>query len=110
MPPSEHSTFNSMVLRTGPFDGSRDGTASTGRLCTTHSGDRELAFLGYPFERLGRALDAILAIVAIDRQQPDHFISAAGGRTGHVAGSKIDSLSNGVLMLQRPLHLARLSA
>src|SRR5690242_20214942 len=79
-------------------------------LHTNDSGNRELAFLGDPFESFGRAFDAILAVVAIGRQQPDDLIGAAGGRTGNIAGSKIDSLSNGVLMLQRPLHYARTPA
>ena len=99
-----------MVLRTGPFDGDRGGTPSAGCLRTTVSGNRELAFLGYPFESFGRAFDTILTVVAIGREQPDHLIGAAGGRTGNVAGSKINSLSNGVLMLQRPLHYARTPA
>src|SRR5437588_12340083 len=98
-----------MVLRTGPFDGDRSGTTSTGCQHTTLSGNRELAFLGDPFESFGRVFDAILTIVAVGRQQTDHLVGAAGGRTGNVAGSKIDSLSNGVLMLQRPPHHARLS-
>ena len=80
------------------------------RLRATLSGESELAFLRDPFESFGRAFDTILTIVAICRKQPDHLISAAGGRTGNVAGSKINSLSNGVLMLQRPLHHARRSA
>src|SRR5947199_10846555 len=99
-----------MVLRTGPFDGDRSGSPSTGFLHTTVSGNRELAFLGDPFESSGRAFDTILTVVAIGREQPDHLIGAAGGRAGNVAGSKIDSLSNGVLMLQRPLHHARTPA
>src|SRR3954463_11241855 len=99
-----------MVLRTGPFDDDRSGTSSADCLHTTVSGDRELAFLGDPFESFGRAFDTILTIIAICREQPDHLIGAAGGRTGNVAGSKIDSLSNGVLMLQRPLHHARTPA
>jgi hypothetical protein len=77
---------------------------SAGCQRTTNSGNRELAFLGDPFECLSRAFNAILTIVAIGRQQPDHLIGAGGGRTGNIAGSKIDSLSNGVLVLQRPLH------
>src|SRR5205814_6395597 len=95
------------VLRTGPFDGERYGTASTAGLRTALSGDRELAFLGNAFEGFGRAFDAILAIVTVSRKQPDHLVGAAGGRSGNIAGSKIDSLSNGVLVLQHPLHHAR---
>src|ERR1700676_2963874 len=68
------------------------------------SGDVELTFLGDPFESLGRAFDPILAVIAIGRQQPDHLIGAAGGRTGDIAGSEIDGLSNGEFVLQRPLH------
>src|SRR2546430_15032604 len=94
----------------GLLTATQSGTPSAGYLHTTVSGNRELAFLGDPFESFGRAFDAILAVVAIGRQQPDHLIGAAGGRAGNVAGSKIDSLSNGVLMLQRPLHYARTPA
>src|SRR4249919_1450698 len=97
-------TCRRMFPRTGPFDGERNGTASTACLHTTLSGDCELAFLGDPFEGLGRAFDAILTIVTVDRKQAEHLVGAAGGRSGNVAGSKIDSLSNGVLVLQRPLH------
>src|ERR1700760_749225 len=74
------------------------------------SGNSELAFLRYPLESLGRAFDAILAVVAFGRKQPDHLIGAGGGRTGHVAGREIDSLSNGEFVLQRPLHHARTPA
>src|SRR5262245_50171933 len=68
------------------------------------SGKGELAFLGHPLEGFARALDAILAIVAFGRQQTDHLVGAAGGRTRHIACSEIDSRSNRVLVLQRPLH------
>src|SRR6201996_725706 len=74
------------------------------------SGDGELAFLCHPLEGLGRALDAILAVVAFGREQPDHLIGATGSRARHVAGSEIDSLSNGEFVLQRPLHHARTPA
>src|SRR6266480_7995840 len=74
------------------------------------SGNVELTFLGHPFESLGRVLDPILAIIAVGRKQPDHFIGAAGGRTRDVARSKIDSLSDGKFVLQRPLHHARTPA
>src|SRR3954465_12182054 len=79
---------------------------TAGRLHTTVSGNRELAFLGDPFESFGRAFDTILTIVAICRKQPDHLIGAAGGRTGNVTGSKIDSLSNGVITHPDPLRWA----
>ena len=67
------------------------------------SGDVELTFLGYPFESLGRIFNSILTVITVGRKQPDHLISAAGGRTGDIAGSKIDSFSNGIFVLQRPL-------
>ena len=73
------------------------------------SGDVELTFLGYPFESLGRIFNSILTVITIGRKQPDHLISAAGGRTGDIAGSKIDSFSNGIFVLQRPLHHAKAS-
>src|SRR5260221_4244597 len=98
-----------MLLRTGPFHGERrNGTASAASLHTTlsgdrarlrrpqaaqetasGSGDRELAFLGNPFEGFGRAFDPILAIVTIGRKQADHLIVAPGGRSCNVAGSNI---------------------
>ena len=71
------------------------------------SGDVELTFLGYPFESLGRIFNSILTVITVGRKQPDHLISAAGGRTGDIAGSKIDSFSNGIFVLQRPLHHAK---
>ena len=67
------------------------------------SGDVELTFLGYPFESLGRIFNSILTVITVGRKQPDHLISATGGRTGDIAGSKIDSFSNGIFVLQRPL-------
>ena len=79
-------------------------TASAAPETALGSGDGELAFLGDPFEGFGRTFDAVLAVVTVGRKQPDHLVGATGGRSGNVTGSKIDSLSNGVLMLQRPLH------
>src|SRR5438270_12706018 len=72
------------------------------------SGNGELAFLGHPFESFGRALDPVLAVIAVGRQQTDHLVGAAGGRTGNIAGSKIHSLSNAEFVLQRPLHHAKM--
>src|ERR1700743_1421398 len=66
------------------------------------SGKRELTFFRHAFERLGRALNSVLAIIAVGRQQTDHFVGAAGGRTGNVARGKIHSRSNAEFMLQRP--------
>src|SRR3954452_17925559 len=63
----------------------------------------ELAFLGHPLESVSRVFDPILTVVAIGRKQPDHLVSPARGRTGHVAGRKIDALTNVVFMLQRLL-------
>src|SRR5258705_11394909 len=67
------------------------------------SGNVELTFLGHALESLGRALDPVLAVIPVGRKQPDHLVGAAGGRTRDVAGSKIDSLSNGEFVLQRLL-------
>src|SRR5713101_8009422 len=66
-------------------------------------GNRELTFLGNPFESFGRAFDPILAVVAVGRKQADHLIGAAGGRTRDIAGSKVNGLSNGEFVLQRLL-------
>jgi len=70
----------------------------------TISGNGELTFLRHPLESLGRVFDPILAVIAIGRQQPDHLIGAAGGRTRDIAGSKVDGFSNGEFVWQRPLR------
>ncbi len=66
-------------------------------------GNVELTFLGYPLESLGRAFDPVLAVIPVGREEPDHLIGAAGGRTRDIAGSKINGLSNGEFVLQRLL-------
>src|SRR6266851_438199 len=104
---SPHSASRRMFLRTGPFDG---GRTRIRRLSAYLSGNVELAFLGHPFKSLGRVFDTVLAVIAIGRKQPDDLIGSAGGRTRDIAGSKIDSLSNGEFVLQRPLHHAKTSA
>src|SRR6202521_6372563 len=104
-----------MLPRSGPFDGGQSGKPASPQplspVCnssgTATSVNVELTFLGHPFESLGRALDPILAVIAVGREQSDHLIGAAGGRTGDIAGSKIDSLSNAEFVLQRPLHHAK---
>jgi hypothetical protein len=68
------------------------------------SGERELTFLGDPFEGLGRALDPVLAVVAFRRQQADDFVRAAGSRARNVAGREQYARSNGEFVLQHPLH------
>src|SRR4030088_982259 len=98
-----HSAPRRMFLRRGRFDGRRNGTILG---CAT-SGDGQLTFLGHPFEGLGRTFDPVLAVIAVGREQPDHLIGAAGGRTRHIAGGKIDSLSNVESVLQHPLHRKR---
>ena len=95
-----------MILRTRPFDGGRIGSPFHPS-SRTFSGNGELTFLGNAFERLDRAFDPVLAVIAVGRKQPDHLIGAARGRTCDIAGRKIDSLTNVVFMLQRPLHHAK---
>src|SRR5437879_13583484 len=90
-----------MVPRTGLLDGRRAESVPPGH-ARCFSGNVELTFLGHPFESLGRAFDPILAVIAIGRKQPDHLIGAAGGRTRDIAGSKMDSISYGGWVLQRP--------
>src|SRR5260370_8907461 len=107
--PSPPSASRSMVLRTGPFRGGRRGTRFVfPRALTVRSrylsADVELTFLGHPFEGFSRALDPVLAVVAVGRKQANHLIGAAGGRTRDIAGSKINGLSNGEFVLQHPLH------
>src|ERR1700688_3665717 len=96
------------VLTADATEPASPGYAQSCRKCRFQerslSGNVELTFLGHPFERLGRALDPILAVVAVGRKQPDHLIGAAGGRTGDIAGGEIDGLPNGIFVLQRPLH------
>ena len=69
--------------------------------------DSELAFLGDPFKSLSRALNPILAIVALGRKLPDDLIGTGGGRTRNIARSKVHGRSNREFVLQRPLHHAR---
>src|SRR5690349_3147368 len=71
---------------------------------SVRSGDGELAFLGNPPDRLSRALDTVLAIIAFRGKLTDHLIGAAGSRPRNVAGSKVDRRSYGKFVLQRPLH------
>src|SRR6202790_4225731 len=99
-----------MVLRTGPFDGGRKWNPLHPAPRSISLGNVELTFLGHPLESLGRAFDPVLAVIAVGRKQPDHLIGAAGSRTRDIAGSKIDSLSNGEFVLQRLLHHAKTSA
>jgi hypothetical protein len=74
------------------------------------SGKVKLAFLGHPFESLSRALDSILAVIAVGRKQADDFVSTTRGWTCDIARSEIDGLSNGKLVLQHPLHHAKTPA
>src|SRR5271169_4629534 len=101
--PALGNQFAKMLLRIGPFGGAPSEPASSGHPPNA-SGDGELAFLGHPLESFGRAFDPVLAVVAIGRQQTDHLVGATGGRSGNIAGSKIDCLSNAEFVLQRPLH------
>src|ERR1700704_3783517 len=96
-----HSTCAEYFRERGDLTASEGGTAQPGH-ARKSSGDVELTFLGDPFECLGRVFDPELAVIAIGRKQTDHLIGAAGGRTGDIAGSEIDGLSNGELVLQRP--------
>src|SRR5258708_7836914 len=110
--PCPASACRSMLLRTGPFRGGRRGTRFVfPRALTVRSrylsADVELTFLGHPFEGFSRALDPVLAVVAVGRKQANHLIGAAGGRTRDIAGRKINRLSNGGFGLQHPLHDAK---
>jgi hypothetical protein len=105
------SSVNSLFLRTGPFNDTAEtqnrfqSDASDQEIA--RSGNRELTFLGYSFERLGRALDPVLTVISVGRKQTDHLIGSARGRTCDIAGGKVDGLSNPVFMTQRPLHHAK---
>src|SRR5262249_44297500 len=67
-------------------------------------GNGELAFLCDPLKSLAGALDPVLTIVALRREQADHLVGTTCGRTRDVARSKIDRRPNRKLVLQRPLH------
>src|SRR5262245_35988621 len=54
----------------------------------------ELTFLGDPLECLAGALDAILIIIPVRRQQLDDLIAAAGTGPTHRARGEIDGLSD----------------
>jgi hypothetical protein len=89
----------------------RAATSGTARLSPRQlSGNVKLAFLRHPLESFGGVFDPVLTVVTVGRKQPDDLIGAAGGRAGHVACGKIDSLTNVVLVFQRPLHHAKTSA
>ena len=94
-----------MLPRNWPFNGgsNQNRFIAIGRI----SGNCELAFLGNAFERFGGVLDPILAVVTVGRKQADHLVGSARSRTCDIAGGKIDSLSNAIFMLQRPLHHAK---
>lgn len=64
--------------------------------------DGELAFLRHALEGFRRTFDSILAVVAVCRQLPDHFVGSTRSRTGHVACREIDGLSDDVFVLQHP--------
>src|SRR5260370_36837899 len=52
------------------------------------SADVELTFLGHPFEGFSRALDPVLAVVAVGRKQANDLIGAAGAPPPNLAGVK----------------------
>jgi hypothetical protein len=54
----------------------------------------ELTLFGDAFKRLARVLDAVLIIVAIGRQQFDHFVASAGGGPPNGARGEVDGLSH----------------
>src|ERR1019366_3183097 len=105
MPVLLHSAFRAFaewfcergVLTAGAMKSPYPPGAQDLRKCRAH-------FPWPPVQSLGRAFDAILAVVAIGRKQADHLIGAAGGRTRDIAGGEIDGLTNVVFVLQRPLH------
>src|ERR1700738_1235605 len=110
MPNPSHLACTEWICERGLLTAGANGTRFTGSFARNLLGKVELAFLGHAFESLGRAFDPILAVVAVGWKQPDHLIGAARGRTRDIAGSKIDSLTNVVFVLQRPLHHAKTSA
>jgi hypothetical protein len=69
------------------------------------SGPRELAFPSNALERFGRALDAVLAIVAFGRKLAKDLVGAGGGRARDVARGKSDGRPDREFVLQRPLLL-----
>jgi hypothetical protein len=71
------------------------------------SGNRKLTFFGNAFERLDGALDAVLAVVSVGRQQADHLVGSGRRRTRDIAGGEIDGLTNPVFMFQRPSPLRK---
>ena len=59
----------------------------------------ELAFLGHAFERLARALDAVLIIIAVGRKQFHYTIGAVRSHMADGPRRKIDNLADLVLVL-----------
>jgi len=54
----------------------------------------ELTFLGDALERFTRALDTVLIIIAVGRQQFDDLVTAARPCTAHRTGREVDGLSD----------------
>jgi len=55
-----------------------DLRALESQTCALKPRDFELTFLGNALERLSRALDAVLIVGAVGREQPDDLIGAIG--------------------------------
>ena len=70
--------------------------------------DFELTFLGDALERLAGILDAILIVVAVGRQQPDHLVAAAGTGAADRARRVEHGLADAIFMRpqcrRRPRH------
>jgi hypothetical protein len=60
----------------------------------------ELAFFGHTLEGFARTFDPVLVFVAFGWQQLDDLVAAAGARTAHCTGGKIDRLTD--MELVRP--------
>ena len=64
----------------------------------------ELALLGDPLVRLGRALDAILLFIAFGREQPDHLIYAVAIAAAEQTGDDVNIVADTKLMRQENLR------
>src|SRR5262249_24742912 len=65
----------------------------------------ELAFLGHTLERLARALDAVLIVIAIGREQFDDAVGAIGRHLADGAGREVERLPDLELVLLRRYSL-----
>ena len=67
----------------------------------------ELALFRHAFKSFVGALYPVMMLITIGRHQTDNLVAAAGARTAHGAGGKIDRLSDMEFVRPRTLMACR---